>query len=106
MVENGETGSNLSAGDVTSAQIDIINEESFEEYIVRNLVEENSEEALQQLSSSSLSVQGLGYKILWMSEEDGNIVNQDSETQGHTIHHHNLLLFNLYMLMLPPPLSY
>ncbi len=49
-------------GDVISAQIDIINGESFEEDVLKGLVQETSEE---QLRSTSLSIEGLGYKIFW-----------------------------------------
>ncbi len=67
-------------GDVTSAQIDIINGESFEEDVLKNLVQENSEE--QQLRSTSLSMEGLGYKIFWTNQQYENVTGQDSKTQG------------------------
>ncbi len=74
------TTNTLSVGDVTSAQIGIVNSESFEETVMKNLAAAtNSEESI---SGSSISVEGLGYKILWLNQEDGNIVVQDSETKG------------------------
>ncbi len=69
-----------SVGDVTSAQIDIVNGESFEKTVMKELITATNSEDI--ISDSSIFVEGLGYKVLWLNQEDGSIAGQDSETQG------------------------
>ncbi len=67
--EDGGTGSTttntLSVGDVTSAQIDIVNSESFEKTVMKKLAAATNSQEI--ISGSSISVEGLGYKILWLN---------------------------------------